>query len=295
MTHFRNLLCSAVLFTLAGTAAAQTPPWTNASGVTYTTTPTDKVVIGDTTTTFPLDVVSSIDGPTVRFKSSSQIYGAQFSLASTYGDEYRILSTPSGNGAVGAGKLCFVHMSGASGQYFLVLDNSGNMGVGVNAPAAKLDVSGNVHASGSITADGAIAAKYADVAEWVPASESLPPGTLVALDPTRNNTVGRSQHAYDTNVAGVISPQPGLMLGEPGASKVLVATTGRVRVHVTAANGGVAIGDLLVASDHPGVAMKSLPLDLGGVKIHRPGTIMGKALEPLPSGEGEILVLLTLQ
>jgi hypothetical protein len=41
--------------------------------------------------------------------------------------------------------------------------------------------------------------------------------------------------------------------------------------------------------------MKSQPVDLGGVLIHRPGTIIGKALEPLPSGEGEILVLLSLQ
>jgi hypothetical protein len=41
--------------------------------------------------------------------------------------------------------------------------------------------------------------------------------------------------------------------------------------------------------------MKSEPLDLGGVKIHRPGTLIGKALEPLAKGQGEILVLLSLQ
>jgi len=152
-----------------------------------------------------------------------------------------------------------------------------------------------VHASGTITADGAISAKYADIAEWVPASESLPAGTVVARDGAANNTVARSGRAYDTNVAGVISPQPGLVLGEPSASKVLVATTGRVRVRVTAANGAVNIGDLLVASDQRGVAMKSLPVEVSGIRMHRPGTIIGKALEPHASGEGEILVLLTLQ
>jgi hypothetical protein len=31
------------------------------------------------------------------------------------------------------------------------------------------------------------------------------------------------------------------------------------------------------------------------VAIHRPGTIIGKALEPLEGGVGEILVLLSLQ
>jgi len=41
--------------------------------------------------------------------------------------------------------------------------------------------------------------------------------------------------------------------------------------------------------------MKSAPVELGGVSPHRPGIILGKALEPLASGEGEILVLLSLQ
>ena len=41
--------------------------------------------------------------------------------------------------------------------------------------------------------------------------------------------------------------------------------------------------------------MKSLPVEIGGVRIHRPGTLIGKALEPLAQGTGEILVLLSLQ
>jgi hypothetical protein len=50
-----------------------------------------------------------------------------------------------------------------------------------------------------------------------------------------------------------------------------------------------------VTSDVEGVAMKSVPVDLGGTQIHRPGTIIGKALEALDKGTGEILVLLSLQ
>ena len=86
-----------------------------------------------------------------------------------------------------------------------------------------------------------------------------------------------------------------MILGEEGPSKVKVATAGRVKVHVDATRSPIAAGDLLVTSDKPGVAMRSEPVDLGGVKIHRPGTLIGKALEPLESGEGEILVLLSLQ
>ena len=171
----------------------------------------------------------------------------------------------------------------------------GNVGIGTPSPASKLDVTGNGHFSGNLTVDGNIAAKYQDIAEWVPASEQLPAGTVVVLDSTRSNQVISSTQAYDTRVAGVISAQPGIALGESGANKVLVATTGRVMVKVDASNGPIHIGDLLVTSDVPGVAMKSEPVNLSGVQLHRPGTLIGKALEPLAKGQREILVLLSLQ
>lgn len=93
----------------------------------------------------------------------------------------------------------------------------------------------------------------------------------------------------------LVSAQPGIALGEGGEGKVLVATTGRVRIKVDASHGPIQVGDLLVSSNIPGVAMKSKPIDVGGVEIHRPGTLIGKALEPLAKGQGEILVLLSLQ
>ncbi len=133
------------------------------------------------------------------------------------------------------------------------------------------------------------------MAEWVPSSEQLPSGTVVVLDSTKSNQVISSTQAYDTRVAGVISEQPGIALGESGAGKVLVATTGRVLVQVDASKSPIHIGDLLVTSDVPGVAMKSEPVNVGGVQIHRPGTLIGKALEPLDKGTGKILVLLSLQ
>ena len=86
-----------------------------------------------------------------------------------------------------------------------------------------------------------------------------------------------------------------MLLGEAGDDKEKIATSGRVKVRVDASKGAIHIGDLLVTGERPGTAMKSQPVDVGGVKMHRPGTIVGKALEPLEKGEGEILVLLTLQ
>ena len=40
--------------------------------------------------------------------------------------------------------------------------------------------------------------------------------------------------------------------------------------------------------------MASEPIEVNGRQFHQPGTILGKALESLAEGEGEILVLLTL-
>jgi len=155
--------------------------------------------------------------------------------------------------------------------------------------------SGTSRFDGDVTVQGNIAAKYQDVAEWVPTSSSIRPGTVVVIDPRENNHVQMVSQAYDTRVSGVVSSRPGILLGEAGEDKVKVAHSGRVKVKVDAQYGPIKAGDLLVSSATPGYAMLSTPLDVNGISMHRPGTILGKALEPLKEGQAEILVLVTLQ
>lgn len=160
---------------------------------------------------------------------------------------------------------------------------------------ARINAAGDLTVVGNISAAKVINATFQDLAEWVPATTDMPPGTLVVLNPSKENEVMISGRAYDSTVAGVVSEQPGILLGIPGDSKEQIATTGRVRVRVDATSAPIRIGDLLVTSNKPGMAMRSQPIELHGRLMHQPGTIIGKALQPLERGEGEILVLLSMQ
>jgi hypothetical protein len=207
--------------------------------------------------------------------------GATYSSSARANPKLRVFDDNAGSVyGIGVSDHQFDFMAPVSARYVWSVNGTEKM---------RLDDSGN------LTVSGNIAAKYQDVAEWVPSTQKLSSGTVVVLDQTRTNEVIASSQAYDTRVAGVVSAQPGIALGESGNGKVLVATTGRVRVKVDASRAPIHIGDLLVTSDIAGVAMKSEAVNLGGVQLHRPGTLIGKALEPLEKGSGEILVLLSLQ
>lgn len=96
-------------------------------------------------------------------------------------------------------------------------------------------------------------------------------------------------------MAGIYSTKPGVVasqhrVGEASPeNEVPLAVVGIVPCKVTAENGSIAAGDLLVASSTPGHAMK------GTDRSKMLGAVVGKALEPLHDGIGLIQVLVTLQ
>jgi hypothetical protein len=261
--------------------------------------------------------VPSLNGPVRELLGiyDSSSYGAGVGGAIVFSGKFNSSGATAGNfaaiqgvkensndGDYASAMSFFTRANGGNPQEQLRIASTGNVGIGTTPAAnSKLDVNGaatvrgNLTVNGSITATGSIYATYQDVAEWVPATEAMAAGTVVVVAEEGDNTVTASTHAYDTTVAGVVSPNPGLLLGVASASKAKIATTGRVRVRVDATKSPIRKGDLLVTSDRPGMAMKSEPLDFGGVKLHRPGTLIGKALEPLAGGQDEILVLLSLQ
>ena len=197
---------------------------------------------------------------------------------------------------VGATNDYAIYQAGGDDTNYFAGDVQIGPGLAAGAPQPnKLTVNGNVSVTGTITGASVIGATFQDLAEWVPATSDMEPGTVVVLNPERRNEVMPSHRPYDTSVAGVVSAAPGIILGVGSATKEQVATTGRVKVRVDATRGAVRIGDLLVTSDIAGTAMRSEPMELNGRTFHQPGTIIGKALEPLESGVSEILVLLSLQ
>ncbi len=69
--------------------------------------------------------------------------------------------------------------------------------------------------------------------------------------------------------------------------RVPVAFSGIVQCKADASAGPIAVGDLLTTSPTPGHAMRA--------SNPAPGTVVGKALEPLASGTGLIKVLVMLR
>jgi hypothetical protein len=285
-----------------------------------TVTPYGTVGIGTTVPGQMLSVAGTIESTSGGFKfpdGSIQTMANPFTFNNGVADVNRsaasLISSVTNTSSSGTAALAAVAGDGTTSSHIAyvrlatsetsprdwrvgMIDGAGSFKVRDNAAGVdRMTISGNsISFNGNVTGTS-IQANYQDVAEWVPASEHLEPGTVVVLNPSRSNEVMRSTRAYDTAAAGVVSLRPGIILGQAAESKAQVATTGRVRVKVDASREPIRVGDLLVTSDVPGYAMKSIPLSVGGASFHRPGTLIGKALEPLESGTGEILVLLSLQ
>ena len=128
----------------------------------------------------------------------------------------------------------------------------------------------------------------ADLASYIPVSAPVSEGDVLVVDPQVAGSMTPSTEAQDPTVVGIATGEPGVALGaRPEEGQASVALSGMVPCKVDAGYGSIRVGDLLTTSPTPGHAMRA--------DDPAPGTILGKALEPLESGTGLVRVLVMLR
>jgi hypothetical protein len=160
---------------------------------------------------------------------------------------------------------------------------------------------GNVKITGDITSVNTITVQTdvklvaADCAEQFDMRDatSPEPGTVLVIDDEEK--LWESQSPYDKRVAGVVSGageyRPAIVLDRKASleGRASIALVGKVYCKVDADPAPIAVGDLLTTSARSGFAMKATD------SARAFGAVIGKALKPLPSGQGMIPILVALQ
>ncbi|HET8922115.1 MAG TPA: hypothetical protein VFN26_03860 [Candidatus Acidoferrum sp.] len=181
---------------------------------------------------------------------------------------------------------------GAAGVFNAIGGGNILVGIGFNTfTAFRVDANGNVFASTYNTGGADFAESMAVTGD----RSRYAAGDLLVIDSTASRHLALARQPYSTLVAGIYSTKPGIVGSTrkvdmaPPANEVPLAVVGIVPCKVTAENGPIQVGDLLVTSSTPGHGMR------GTDRSKLVGAVVGKALEPLQNGKGVIQVLVTLQ
>jgi hypothetical protein len=185
-----------------------------------------------------------------------------------------------------------------------IQSTTGNVGIGTTAPGYALDVNGAIHAAtGVVYPDGSTqttawtgvlcGGDYAESVDVTGDRRHYGPGDILVIDPDAPDKFLKSAEPYSTAVLGVYSTKPGVLgrhqTGPANTDEVPMAMVGIVPTKVSAENGAIRPGDLLVTAFTPGYAMK------GTDRSRMLGAVVGKAMGSLDSGTGVIEVGVTLQ
>jgi hypothetical protein len=281
MTHKRGLpfsILAGVLF-LSPVLIAQTPR----SAIVPSESMQKKTI------PCPTELICDLEPPTPALSIVNNL-GVAISGAGTHTGVFGHGGGDNGIGVAGTG-VTGLFGQGGDGPGLIVassgpdiLDACFSNGTGCsNGNVLRVDNTGKVFANGGFQTGGA------DVAEFIRTAESVEPGDVVEIDSHHSGQFRKAATRGSTAVAGVISTKPGLTMNSSNSANVeelgpQLALVGRVRVKVTAENGQIRPGDLLVSSGTAGYAMRA-------GKSPRPGTIFGKALGNLEEGTGIVEML----
>jgi hypothetical protein len=286
---------------VAGLAGSTTG--TAIGGYFRTTSSTGTALLGIATATTgsALGIYGQTSSP-----GSEAIFGSQLATTGDGGGVFGITASESGGAGVSGGATATTGGAAAFYGYTTSSDGSvallrahagGDIVVGQLGPDGAAVNVFRVDSAGKGFFDGGTQTGGADFAESVAVANELAPhepGDLLIVDPTGKRQLKLSAEPYSTLVAGIYSTKPGVLatphkMNETVANEIPLAIVGIVPCKVSAENGAIRPGDLLVSSSTPGRAMR------GTDRSRMLGAVVGKAMEPLSEGNGVIQVLVTLQ
>jgi hypothetical protein len=185
----------------------------------------------------------------------------------------------------------------------LLADHTGSTGplavfqtAGVNQ--ARISRTGRGFFNGGTQTGGADVAEAFEVEGEV---KDYAPGDVLVVSERSDRRVEKASEPYSTRVIGVYATKPGVLLTErdiedPLEAMVPVGVIGVIPTKVSAENGAIRRGDLLVPSGTPGHAMRAEPVEINGIKLYPTGSVLGKALEEFAGpGTGLIRVLVNVK
>lgn len=260
--------------------------------------------------------------------SGKGVYGTTASNSETEGaGVWGEKSTGDGNALVG-------HKTGTSGHGILGL-NLGTIGSGIAGKSQNYVgtwgetyatnnnygfyspdnlYSLNIHTMGAtmqvVQNSSDTALQPGELAAWSGVAEPLeaggPPVIQVTAVSTANSTAVAGVVFSRYNLAAIakasssgkgldagfeVTPAGAVQAGE----YLLLVVQGPAQVRASAVGGAIQPGDLLASAATAGLAAKAGQISVEGVAMAAPGTVFGKALEPLPASDGLIYVYVTLQ
>jgi hypothetical protein len=206
-----------------------------------------------------------------------------------------IISTGAGTGNISGANLILATSMSLSGQsragsYISTGNITGaNLTVAAGTVTVGNIVNGNGNGVGNIGSNTgyfntvfaqSTTAIYADLAEYYSADADYPPGTVLSFGGSQEVTVTTAIN--DPKIAGVVSTNPAHVMNAGLASKhtAMVALAGRVPTMVV---GTVAPGDMMVSAGGGRAKACATPAM---------GTVIGKALQNHPGGQGIIEVVI---
>ncbi|MDP2736682.1 MAG: hypothetical protein Q8O59_02755, partial [bacterium] len=156
-----------------------------------------------------------------------------------------------------------------------------------NSWTAVQTFSPSVTINGDLTMNGDINMAGGDIAEGFKVLGKVEPGDVLVINNQADDKLIKSSQPYQKTVAGVVSTDPAVKLGDKNQPQV--ALSGTAPVKVSNENGSINPGDLLTTSSLSGYAMKCSDQE----KCF--GAIIGKALEKFSGSTGVIKMLISLQ